>query len=388
MENELVKVVFNSDGTFNILHKESARTYRNLHFFEDAGEAGDGFIHIPLLNDHVIYSKGSACVFSVSESSPERSSFLMEKVLEIPLGLGSDNTSRDSKTVTCKISSTVTIMAGCPRVDVITTIDNRAKDHRLRVLFPSGIETDYSYAGQPFDVVRRDIALPVYEGIPVEKPRPTHPQQRFVDVSDGTAGLMIANKGLYEYEVKDDAERTIAITLLRCVGTIYGNGIDSAEEWLMPEAQCQGTYSFEYSIIPHSGCWENAWKEACAFAAPMKAVVQRELEEDVMPWFAGKGFNDVLPASHSFIRIEPDFLHVSAIKKHESKDTLVIRLVNLNSKTTIGRISVDIPHKKIIEAFAVGLDEERKNSLETDEDSWIHISLKPKGLLTIEVVLQ
>ena len=49
---------------------------------------------------------------------------------------------------------------------------------------------------------------------------------------------------------------------------------------------------------------------------------------------------------------------------------------------------MDIPHKKIVEAFAVGLDEERKRSLETDGDGWIHISLKQNGLLTIEVVLQ
>ena len=46
---------------------------------------------------------------------------------------------------------------------------------------------------------------------------PTFPSRRFVDASDGAAGLALLHDGLLEYEVVDDGH-ALALTLLRAVG--------------------------------------------------------------------------------------------------------------------------------------------------------------------------
>jgi len=54
---------------------------------------------------------------------------------------GLDGQGRASETVECPVTTCFTVTAKSPRVDVVTEVENRAEDHRLRVLFPSGMTT-------------------------------------------------------------------------------------------------------------------------------------------------------------------------------------------------------------------------------------------------------
>ena len=64
-------------------------------------------------------------------------------------------------------------------------------------------------------VAARDLQLPDSTGW-VEDPTPLMHQRTFTDLSDGTRGLAILNRGLPSVEVTEDG--TIALTLLRCDG--------------------------------------------------------------------------------------------------------------------------------------------------------------------------
>ena len=97
-------------------------------------------------------------------------------------------------------------------VKVKAEFNNQAKDHRLRALFPSGLVTDHHYADSIFEVAKRPN-IPAKEWV---NPSNAQHQQAFVHVTDDSAGLMIANKGLNEYEIlQETAGSTIAVTLLR-----------------------------------------------------------------------------------------------------------------------------------------------------------------------------
>jgi alpha-mannosidase len=236
-----------------------------------------------------------------------------------------------------RITSTVTLTAGVPRADISTTVFNAAEDHRLRAHFPSGLRTDVSKADQHFGVVERPIALPEWDPATwMEQPLGTYPQKAFVSVDDSSHGLTIANRGLPEYEVLDTPDGAeIAVTLMRCVGWLSRSDIHTRKggagpQLRTPGAQMHGRYTFEYSIIPHPGDWETGGAHVLAVQAlrPMRARWNRH------------GLGHVGDAG-ALVRIGSDAFQVSAIKRAEDGDGVILRVYNTmphEAETT-----VDIP---------------------------------------------
>ncbi len=374
MENEFLNVLINDNGTLDVTDKCSGHKYEGIHFFEDCGEAGNGFEHETPVWDHVIYSNENQAKASIIETGPFKAIFMVETSMDIPLGLSNCRKRRKDECAPLSIISLITLKAHEAKVDIETIIINRSGDHRLRVVLPTGIQSRYSYAEQPFDVVARQVELPDSNGYPNEKPSPVHPQLSFVDVSDGERGLMVANRGIYEYEVTDDAQKCIALTLLRCTDRIYNGYFAECEDLLIPEAQCIGKFVFNYSIIPHCSSWNKAYKSAYNFRFPPKAFIHSSMEE-------GK-----LSDLHSFIRLEPDALSVSAIKKSEQTESLIIRISNPSDSVVGGRIHVDFPGLRIVKAYKANLNEKRMNPLHID-GNWVAIEIPGKGLLTLNLYL-
>jgi alpha-mannosidase len=214
----------------------------------------------------------------------------------------------------------------------------------------------------------------------METPIGTYPQKSFVDVSDGRQGLIIANRGLPEYEAlaADDGTVTIALTLLRCVGwlsrgdfaTRRGPAGPSLEA---PGAQMQGRWTFHYSLIPHSGAvpagrqgWQAAFQEAHRFARPLSAVRSR-------------GGSGSLPASASLLEVEPPFV-LSALKTADGGDGVVARVYNTADAPVKGRLRLLSPHAG---AEAVDLNEEPLGSVDTDGDRVV-LSARPNQILSVK----
>ncbi len=129
----------------------------------------------------------------------------------LPRALAEDRDERSRERVECPILSRVSLYPGLRRIDIHTEVDNRAGDHRLRVHFPAGLQTDVSHAEQHFGVITRPMALPAWDETWAEEPMGTYAQKSFVDVSDGEHGLMLANRGLPEYEVLPGERTTVTI---------------------------------------------------------------------------------------------------------------------------------------------------------------------------------
>ena len=155
IENDYMRIEFNPDGTFNIYDKINDYSYRSMHYFEDCGEAGDGFRHEKPQIDQTISSKGTDANIAVIENNPLRITYKIDIKLELPESLNENKCIRKANTAFCYISSLITFTDGCPRIDIHTNIKNSTKDHRLRVVFPTNINTEFSFAEQPFDVVKR-----------------------------------------------------------------------------------------------------------------------------------------------------------------------------------------------------------------------------------------
>ncbi|MCX6034489.1 MAG: hypothetical protein NTV38_05875, partial [Chloroflexi bacterium] len=305
IENYSFEVEAKKDGTLTILDKQTGITHRGLNHFLDGGDCGDEYNYAPPAADLVT----AACLKRVLLThGPVKQTLELELELTSPLTLAPNRQSRSKEQTTIPIRTTITLTNSIPRVDIRTVVDNRARDHRLRVHFPAPFAAGTGAHDGHFEVVERKIGIPAFDETWVEQPRPEVPQRAFTSVTHGKSGLPVDNRGLPEVEVlKNSAGNAeIAITLLRCVGwlsaifsTRKGHAGPSLET---PGAQMPGTWAFDYSIIPHAGSWQKAFTQAYAFETPMR--------------LACTGLHGgTLPVSGSLVKVEPATFVVSAIKQ-------------------------------------------------------------------------
>ena len=85
------------------------------------------------------------------------------------------------------------------------SLDNRAADHRLRLIFPTGAASvETARADTAFDVITRPARIPVPDTIRNESPVSSMPMISMVDAGDAGTGATVIGKGLMEYEIVEE----------------------------------------------------------------------------------------------------------------------------------------------------------------------------------------
>lgn len=378
IENEFFVVEANRDGTLTLTDKRDGMRYQGLNRFADSGDCGDEYNFCPPAIDTQSLSR---LVRARVMRGPVLQRIELDLELRVPAALASDRKSRARQTVTIPITSKVTLVNGVPRLDVRTTVENRAKDHRLRVHFPAPFGVDSANYDGHFEVVNREIGLPAFDETWIEQPRPEKPQRAFTDISDGGHGLMIANRGLPEVEVirppksrrlRRSNTLEVALTLLRCVGWLSRDDFparrgQAGPNLETPAAQMQGKWTFEYSIIPHTGDWKNAFEQAYQYETPMRAV--------------GTDLHDGnLNSSGSFVEVTPSTFHITAIKESEDERGWLVRGVNLMDEA----VQVNIkPWRKFKIVERVNLAEQKIGPLKLGPDGEVNLTARGHEIVTV-----
>ena len=375
LENEFIRAKINPDGTLNIFHKETGREFKSQHFFEDGGESGHPWVHMSPENDEVITTLNSQAKIELIESSDLLTRYRIKHVLNVPDGLEGEegNYSRGKVRKEMPIESIITLRKGQRWLDVATKLDNPAEQHRVRVCFPTRIAAQVSSAEAAFDVIERPI-IRTPDSLYYDKPNPQYPMHRFVDISDGAVGLAILNDGIREFEAVDDNERTLCITLFRAFTACQSPVIDRWD--VFPEmklAQCLGPHEWRYAIYPHADNWDdgNVYREAECFNLALQ-VAQ-----------AGKGGGD-LPKELSFVEIRPRELALSAMKRCETRNTLVLRLFNPTDREISGELMF---HRAVKEAWLTNMNEERREQVECNGRK-ARLVVAKKKIITMEINLE
>jgi len=364
LENEYMSVRVNGDGTFDIWDLKTGRVFKKLNQFEDSGEAGDPWTRKEPEHNPVILGPSGYPQINIKKGEIS-SSITVSFTMEVPEE--SDIKRRSRSTVPLEVETTATLQKGVPWLSFRTVVKNNAKDHRLRVLFPSGIRTDYSLAEAPFEIMKREIKARDTSGW-FEQGYTTYPQRGFAAVTDGSHGLAVLNRGLPEYEVMDDAERTIAVTLLRCYKMFIPKlkTIDPTQQG----SQCPGKHAFEYAVCPFEGDSAiTVQKVAAAYGLPMK-VAQSGRQQ-------GR-----LPLRMSFLDVTYPLV-ISAIKRAEERETIIIRLFNPSHEDVDGRICFYQPLKS---AYLLNMEEERLEELKVTEHHSIRLHIGGKKIMTLGLI--
>ncbi len=398
MENEFLTVEINANGTVNILHKATGKTYQNLGYFKDTSEIGNPWQHEVPPNESVFTTLNERPQISLVRDGDLETAFQVKFNWMLPEGRTQDERSRSSHFKPVEIVSTYTLRKGQPWLEVVTDINNTVEDHYLQVSFPTNIQTDDIFAQGQFDVLKRPIAKPDYSQFN-EIPQTEHPMNSFVDMSDGNVGFALLNEGLKAYETHDDAENTISLTLIRAFPLricVTSDMLDYSQQ--DKGTQCPGPNTYKYAIMPHTGDWIEAglWNASEQFNLLLYAIQVGPTEH---------GF---LPQMRSFLELDPDDVHVSAIKQSEDGAGWIVRLFNPLDKTVAGKLrlnegfsgpqkapspveriqaALSLPQeegKRWSQVRSVTLEEIAENDLKPDTDGWVNFEITPKKIYTIE----
>jgi alpha-mannosidase len=377
LENDLVRVRLHGDGTFDLTHKASGRTYAALNLLTDTEDVGDEYDYSPAAESETVTAAGSPGEVRVVDAGGLIGRIEASFVLRLPESIGKGRTRRARRKVDCPVTVRVTLREGSPLVEVETVVENRARDHRLRALFAAGVATDTVASDGHFLVNRRPVDIPPHPDW-LQPPADTHPQREFSLVQDARGGLAVLARGLPEIAPARDAEGRagFALTLLRAVGWLSRDDLptrrmrNAGPTLATPDAQCLGTQRFRYALLPYAGDF-------------LAAGVKTWSERWRTPPLVVQGVDDGHVAGGAgLFALRGDGVHVSAVKKHEARDTLVVRLCNL----------ADARHEAALRfgpavagAWRAGLLEERLCDLMMAGGHDVVVELGPHEIATLEV---
>lgn len=411
LENKFTRLEINRNGSLTLFDKTTGITYPEMHIFEDCGDAGDTYNYSPAKNDMVITSEDVEAEINIGSDGPLKATAMIKLEMEVPISLTNQDQERSAELVTLPVTSCVTMHADLRRIDFVTQVNNTALDHRLRVLFPAGMMTEYSYAETQFGTVRRDNKLDTKDWEKQkwsEKPLPIYSQQKFVDLNNGKQGLAVLNRGLPEYEIYNNS--TIAITLVRSVGMMGKSnllirpGRPSGISIPTPDAQCSGLQTLEYSILPHAGnvTEGNIPKAAVEYdTSPLAVQSHLEFKNILKKYKMMTGLvsyenltlhiHDQLdqPGNVDFkvLTVSNENLLISAVKKAEKENALIIRLYNA-SGTPVEHVALNFGIN-IKAGYLTNFNEEGSEPLEkSNSKTYLLPSVKGFSAITAKFVLE
>jgi alpha-mannosidase len=204
----------------------------------------------------------------------------------------------------------ITMYAGVPRIDVEMHADWHEKHILLKVAFPLSAHNDKATFEIPFGSIER----PTTRNNPAEQAEFEVPAQRWADLSDSKRGFSLLNDSKYGYDAKGNVLR---LSLLR------------SPEWPDPHAD-EGEHDFTYSLYPHGGNWRDALTVRRGYELNYKLIARQTFKHE-----------GILPPEHSFFQVTAENVVLTAIKKAENEDAIVVRFYEWAGKD--GDVVITVP---------------------------------------------
>jgi hypothetical protein len=350
------------DGTLTVRFGD--REYAGLGALEDEGDRGDTYDFDPVGDADRARVTAVAVTRTRHESGIER--LVVDRELAVPARMVADRTRRTEETVIVGVRIEARVAVGVERVDLQVVVTNPARDHRLRLCFPTGAPVREFRAATTFDTARRDTD-------PVDDARWEHPapatfaQQGWVAAN----GLRVGAPGLPEAEVTADG--VMAVTVLRAVGWLARLDLVSRPVPAGPGLEAPGAQ-----------CPEGI--RACLTLAAADAA-----DADGRDSWAGElglravpaGDAPVLAPDTALVALDASGMELVALKPAEDGDGFVVRLLN-PTDVPIRRAAIrfGLP---ISAATSVRLDESPDGGAAALEGATVFVDVAPHQLRTVRI---
>ena len=192
------------------------------------------------------------------------------------------------------VKQTLWLYSESSRIDFETDMDWHEHHQVLKAYFP----LDVHAMSATFDVQYGHVTRPTHENTSWDKAKFETYAHKWVDVSENGYGVAMLNDGKYGHAVEGS---TLSITLVKSATDPY------------PEAD-QGRQTFTYSLYPHTEDFRRGGviEESFALNQPL-------YEKEVN---ASKG---ELAENYSFVSADKSNAVITAVKKAEHDDSLIVR---------------------------------------------------------------
>ena len=359
LENAFWQIDLNDDGTLRLRDKDSGVVYSRVLEIEESADDGDEYDYSPSREEWLLTSAGTDFEHEVIHEAWQSRAIIRFR-MAVPANLRARAARQRDGALGVEI--VVTLSHNSRRIDVDVHLDNQADDHRVRVLIPTPFTTSTVLADTQFGTISRpvqDDAMAHWqeEGWK-EAPVPVWNLLNYAALQEGRNGLAVFSEGLREFEVLGEERKTFALTLMRGVGLLGKEdlllrpGRPSGIKMRVPDSQMRGALHGRFSLFSYSGTPLSVGlaQQARSWLTPIQCY-------NKIPWDAMKlnKAGVTTPTSFSLLSMSPVGCQLSALKKSEDRDEIILRLYN-PSESICSEAAVSFS-RAVVQCRETGMDE-------------------------------
>ena len=170
--------------------------------------------------------------------------------------------------------------------------------------------------------------------------------QNWVDVSDGGHGVTLAVGKTSVHDIRDITTDPLATPMIQPVLLCTLLDLELPGQTEHPWWTQAGRHEYSFALTTHPGTWRDNWRFGWEFGNPLTPILVRDQEDadvtmdqytDADPLEKRRSVARThtygsLPEEYSFCSVEPSSIVVSAIKKCEDDDSVVVRYFDMEGK--------------------------------------------------------
>src|SRR5579883_3358373 len=250
-----------------------------------------------------------------------------------------------------KFVQEIQLAANSDVVNVVNDFDWHEDHILLKAAFPLAVTSDKATYEIPYGSIER----PTTRNNSWDKAQFEVPALRWADLGDGQHGFSLINDSKYGY---DDAGNVLRLSLLR------------SPTWPDPDAD-RGHQHFSFALYPHAGDWKQALtvRHGYEYNYKLKAV---QVE----------AHTGTLPLEHAFLKVVPENVVLTAMKKAEDSNALVLHMYEWAGKQA--NVEVSVP-SGATSATETNLLEQPVGGALTVENGRITLPIHPYEILAVRV---
>ena len=317
-ENNYFRIEFGPGGVTALYDKQQKRELLNtskyaggdlLHFGYNGNGAGE-FVRITPVNYEGYESlsmknqlwtlKSNTAVSSVYESIASMSNFTVKQI--------------------------ITVYHQIKKIDFEYEIPDWPGVHnrQIRAVFPLAMDEAQVTYDVPMGIVnvnKDELNMSPrgwsWEGTYRQMPKEIHPREieNFVSASDGNIGVTISTN-LAVADWIDPGRESVDYPVLQGILLSSHKSCHYLGNWYHQK----GSHTFRFTLSSHISGWENGYQSGVEGNHPLRYVV------------IDKPQKGPLPAELSFVSFSSPLVRVTALKKDDKSNSLIIRLVNMEAK--------------------------------------------------------
>jgi alpha-mannosidase len=264
-------------GRVRFVHRPSGRVVEDAVRLVSEGDRGDEYTFDPVVGGERVERPVRADV-ALAGCSRARVALAIDAVYRLPAGLAAERAARSDARVDLPARIELGLAAGLDRVEVEVSLENTARDHRLRLHLRAPFRARSLDVESAFEVAARPIDPPpdaFGSDAPAEFPTGACPQRSFATLAGDALALTVANRSGGEVEAvcESDGSSALALSVVRAVGWLSRDDLTmrplpAGPPLATPAAQCLGAHRLEFALRLHPRDDPRRTAEAHAFAAP------------------------------------------------------------------------------------------------------------------------